>query len=76
MMESSVLVQIKTVTSKLVVGHPVNGVNEIPMIKIFKAILIRVMSIGTTIKVQSRRVFDSVLVASILSNDQHMWNDE
>ena len=55
--------------SQFVAGHPTDGMDEIPAIKIFKPVLIRVMSVGLTIEVMSRRVFNSVLVASILKGN-------
>ena len=62
--------------SQFVAGHPTDGMDEIPAIKIFKPVLIRVMSVGLTIEVMSRRVFNSILVAGILQGYQNMCNDK
>ena len=64
------MIRIQLVTSQLTTGHPTDGVDEISVIEIFKPVLVRVMSIGLTVKVSGRRVLDPVLVTSILGHNQ------
>ena len=45
------------------------------MVKIFKTILIRVVGVGMTVKVQCGRVFNPILVTSILQNIQCATNE-
>ena len=39
--------------SQLATGHSTNGVDEIMMVEIFKAILIRIVCIRTTVEIMS-----------------------
>ena len=64
----SPLIGVQAVTSQLTTGHPTDGVDEVSSVQVFKPVLIRVMGVGTTIKVMGRRIFDPVLVTSILEN--------
>ena len=68
------LIRVQVMTRQLATHHPTDGVDKITMIEVLKPILVRIMGIGTTIEVVSRRVFDSVLVASILQKCQNMCN--
>ena len=59
-------------------GHPTDGVDEITTVKIFKTVLIGIMGVGLTMKVKRGRVFNPVLIMSILQKHLvHMmkiWN--
>ena len=66
------LIGIKLVTSQLMTSHLADGMDEIPTIEIFKSILIQVMGIGPTMEVGSGRVFNPILITSILQNSQLM----
>ena len=45
------------------------------MVKIFKPILVRVVSIRAAVEAHRRRISDTVLIASVLRNIQYMCND-
>ena len=60
------LIRVKTMASQLTARHPADGINEILAVEIFKPVLIWVRGVGATIEVMSQRIFDSVLVMSIL----------
>ena len=60
------LIGIQMMTGKFMTSHPTNGVDEIVTVKVFKPVLIWIMGVGPTIEVQSRRVFDPILITSIL----------
>ena len=60
------MIRIKTMLGKLTTSYSANGVDKVPVIKVLKPILIRVVSVGATIKVHGRRVLHPVLVTSIL----------
>ena len=64
--ESSALVGIEVMAAELTTGNPTNGVDEVGPVKVFKPVLIRVMGVGTTIKVIRRRVLSTFLVTCIL----------
>ena len=64
--KGSMLIGIQTMTGKFMTSHTTNGVDEIVMVKVFKPVLIWIMGVGLTIEVQSRRVFDPILIMSIL----------
>ena len=49
--EGGTLVWVEVMTSKFVTGHPADGMNKVATVEIFKPILIRVMRVGTMIKV-------------------------
>ena len=66
MLEHSALVKIQMMAHQLAMCHPTDGVDEVATVEIFKPVLVQVMGIGTTIKVMCRRVFDSILIASVL----------
>ena len=54
--------------SQLVVCHPTDGVDEVLMVKILEPILIGIVGVGSVIEIMSQRVFDSILIASILGH--------
>ena len=60
---------------QLATGHPADGMDEIPPVQIFKPVLIRIVCIGTVIKLVSRRVFHPVFITSILEGCQNMCNN-
>ena len=64
--EGGTLVGIKLVMSQLAMSHPTDGMDKVPTVEIFETILIRVVGVGPTMEVGSRRVFDPVLITSIL----------
>ena len=68
--EGSALVWIKAMLSKFVSGHATDGMDEVMMVKVFKAILIGIMGVGTVVELMSGRAFDPVLVMSILGKCQ------
>ena len=68
MAEHGMLVRIKLVMSQLATGHPTDSVDKVAVVQIFEPVLIRVMSVGTTMEVRSQRVFNSVLITSILKH--------
>ena len=57
-------------------GHLADSMNKITTIKVLEPILIRIMSIGVTVEFVSQRVFDSVLITSVLARRYNMWNNE
>ena len=62
--------------SKLAVGHMTNCMDEVPTVKVFKPVLIRVMSVGMTVEIHHRRIFNTVLITSILRNNSvHVIED-
>ena len=44
------LVWVEMMASQLAMGHLTDGVNEVLMVKIFEPVLIRIMCVGTTVK--------------------------
>ena len=60
------LIGIQTMMGKFTISHTTNGMDEIATVKVFEPILIQIMGVGPTIEVQSGRVFDPVLITSIL----------
>ena len=66
MTKGSTLIGIEAVMGMLATGHPTDGMDEVTAIKILKPILIRVMGVGLTVKVQSRGVLNPILITSVL----------
>ena len=64
--ESGALVRIKMMTTEFTTSDPTNRVDEVGTIQVFEPVLIRVMGVGTTIEVVSRRVLPTFLVTCIL----------
>ena len=64
--EGSTLVWIQTMMCQFAVRHLTDGMNKVAMIKIFESVLVRIMGVGTMIKVMGRRIFDPVFITSIL----------
>ena len=56
--------------------HSTNSMDEVSMVQVFEPVLVRVMSIGTTIEVVSQRVFNSILVVGILHKGQNACNNK
>ena len=73
--KSSMLIRVQLVTGQLAACHMTNGVDEILTVEIFKTILVRIVCVGTTIEIVGQRVFDSILVVSILEEHQNMCTD-
>ena len=48
--EGSALVWVEMMASQLAMGHLTDGVNEVLMVKIFEPVLVRIMCVGTTVK--------------------------
>ena len=53
-------------TAELATSDPANRMDEIGPVEILEPVLIRVMSIGTTIEVVRRRILPTLLVTCIL----------
>ena len=62
--------------SQFVRRYPTNRMDEVSSVQVLESILIWIMSIRATVEVMSQRVFDSVLVMSILWDGQNTWNVE
>ena len=75
MTECGVLVGIQTMMGQLAKRHPADRVDKVLTVQVLKPILIRVMSVGMMIEVMCRRVFDTVLVTSILRQGQNTCNN-
>ena len=60
------LIRVEMIAGKLATSHPTNGVDEVATIQIFEPVLIRVMGVGTTVKVIRRRILPTLLVTSVL----------
>ena len=76
MTERGALIGIEVVASQLAAGHPTDGVDEVRTVEIFKPVLVRVVSVGTTEKVVGRRILPTLLITCILGFDQYTCNDE
>ena len=64
--KSGTLVGIEMVTAEFTTSHTANRVDKVGAVKIFEPVLIRVMGVGTTVKVVGRRIFPTLLVTCIL----------
>ena len=51
---------------QLATRHTTDGMDEVPTVKVFKPILVRIVSVGPTMEVSGGRVFHPILVMSIL----------
>ena len=60
------LVGIEVVTAKFATSHATDGMDEVRTIQVLKPVLIRVVGVGPTIKVISRRILPTLLVTCIL----------
>ena len=69
--KSGSLVGVKVITSQFAARHSANGVDEVPVIKVFKPVLIRVVGVRPTMEVGSRRVFNPVFITSVLRDIQY-----
>ena len=76
MTKGGTLIRIQLVMRQLAMGHPTDGVNEVAMIQVFEPVLVRIMGIGATIKLVSRRVFNPILIMSVLGKHQDMCNNK
>ena len=52
--------------SQLVVRHSTNGMDEVTLVQVLKPILVQIVGVGTMVEVMSRRIFNSILIMSIL----------
>ena len=64
--ESGALVWIEVVAAKLATGHPADGMDEVGPVKVFKPILVRIVGVGPTVEIVSRRIFAALLITCIL----------
>ena len=74
--KSSALIRIEVVTSQLAVHHLTNGMDKIPMVKVLKPVLVRIVCVGAMVKLVRRRVLNPILIVSVLRVHQNTWNDE
>ena len=64
--ERSALIRVQVMTSEFATGHTTDRVDEVPTVKVLKPILVRVVSVGTMVEIHRQRVFNTVLITSIL----------
>ena len=62
------LIRIKSMMCQLAASHPTDSMDEVPMVQIFKSVLVRVVGVGTTVELMSGGVFNTILVMSILED--------
>ena len=65
-MKCGMLIGIEVVMAQFAVSHTTNGMDKILMEQIFEPVLIRVVRVGTTIEIVSRRILTTLLVTCIL----------
>ena len=68
MMKGGTLIRVEMMAGELVTSHPADGMNEVPMIEIFKPVLIWVVGVGPTMEVGSGGVLNPVFVTSVLGH--------
>ena len=56
--------------------HLTDHINEVPIIQVFKPILVRIMSVGMAVEIMSGGVLRPVLITSILGRCQDTCKDE
>ena len=64
--EGSALVRIEVMATKFATGHPTDGMDEVGPVQILEPVLVRVVSVGTTIEVVGWRILPTLLVTCIL----------
>ena len=67
MTERGALVRIEMVAGQLAASHPADGMDKVPMEQILKPVLVRVVCVGTTVEVVSRRILTALFITSVLS---------
>ena len=70
-MERGTLIGVKTVMSKFTASHPTDGVDEVRTIEILEPVLVWIMGIGLAIEIHCGRIFNPILIMSILQNTQY-----
>ena len=65
-MESGTLVGVKVVMVQLTTSYAADGMDEVATEQIIESVLIRIVRIGTEVKVISRRIYSALLVTCIL----------
>ena len=53
--------------------HSTDGMDKVAAVEVLKPVLVWVMSVQATIEVMSRGVLYTVLVTSILKDNQNTW---
>ena len=64
--EGGALIGIEMVTAELATSDPTDRMDKIGPVKIFESVLVRIVSVGPTIEIVSRRVLPTLLVTCIL----------
>ena len=64
--KGSTLVWVKVVAREFATSHTTDGMDKVVTVEIFEPILVRIVGVGTTVKVVRRRIFPTLLVTSIL----------
>ena len=54
--ECGALVRIKVVATELATSYSANRVDKVGAVEVFKSVLIRIMCVGTAVKIVSRRI--------------------
>ena len=71
--ESGALVWVEMVAAKFATSHTADRVDKVGPIEIFEAVLVRIVCVGTAVKVIGRRILPTLLVTCILrTNSVHM----
>ena len=51
---------------QLAMCHLTDGVNEVPLVEVLETILVRIMGVGAMVEIVSQRIFNPILIVSIL----------
>ena len=60
------LIRIEAMIRQFAMCHSANSVDEISLVEIFEPVLVGIVHVRTTVELVSRRVFNPILITSIL----------
>ena len=64
--EGGALIGIEVMTTKLATSDSANRVDKVGPVKVLEPVLVRIMGVGPTIEIVSRRILPTLLVTCIL----------
>ena len=74
--KSGTLIRVEVMAAKLAAGHTADSMDEVGPVEIFKPVLVRIVSVGLTVKVVRRRILAALLITCILRPNQYTCNEE
>ena len=62
------MIWVEVMAGQLATSHPADGMDEVAMEQVLEPVLIWVVRVGTTVKLESRRILPTLFITCILKS--------